>query len=238
MMLIGWKEGLEYAVSRGAGWRADCWGDMDTTKWNHMGSRYPKALKIPGVTEAWKKSPVALETCWTFEKWYDDKWDIDYILGKALEWHASEVNNGSEAIPEEWWGKTLEFEKKLGYRFVLKKIAYPVKAGVGKDVACEMEWENKGVAPVYNPYDVSLRLTTKGKSFTFITDMNIRSIYPGTSVIKTSIHLPASMESGKYKVELGVVKPGTAEAAVKIANEGKTADGWYSVGEIEIGSTD
>nr|MBA4167000.1 DUF4832 domain-containing protein [Chitinophagaceae bacterium] len=236
LMLIGWKEGLEYAVSRGVGWRADCWGDMDTAKWNHMGSRYPRALKIPGVTEAWKRSPVALETCWTFEKWYDDKWDIDYILGKALEWHASEVNNGSEAIPAAWWGKTLAFEKKLGYRFVLKKISYPLKAGAGKDVACKMEWENKGVAPVYNPYYLSVRLSRNGKTFNIITDTDVRKWYPGTSMVNTSVHLPAKMETGKYKVEVGLVKPGTAEAAINLANEGRSTDGWYGAGEIEIGS--
>jgi hypothetical protein len=234
VMLIGWKEGLEYAVSKGAGWRADCWGDMDTTKWNHMGGRYPKALKIPGVTEAWKRAPVALETCWTFEKWFEEKWDIDYILGKALDWHASEVNNGSEAIPAEWWNKTIEFEKKLGYRLVLKKISYPLKAPASKTIDYSMEWENKGVAPVYQQYQLIIRLTAGNKKYTMATAEDPRKWFPGTSVTSSSVKLPVNIPAGKYIVEVGLVKPGTLMAAVNLANEGKTDDGWYQAGEMEI----
>lgn len=234
VMLIGWKEGLEYAVKRGAGWRADCWGDMDTAKWNHMGSRYPKALKIAGVAEAWKNGPVALETCWTFEKWFEEKWDIDYILGKALEWHASEVNNGSEAIPEEWWNKTIEFEKKLGYRLVLKKITYPLRSSAGKDFECSIELENKGVAPMYRQYQLAIRLSGSNKKFVIVTGADPRKWYPGSIIINENIKLPLAVPVGKYNVEVGLVNPGSSEAAINLANEGRTSDGWYQTGELEI----
>jgi hypothetical protein len=234
VMLIGWKEGLEYAVKRGTGWRADCWGDMDTTRWNHMGSRYPKALQIPGVTQAWKNGPVALETCWTFEKWFEEKWDIDYILGKALEWHTSEVNNGSEAIPEQWWYKTVEFEKKLGYRLLLKKISYPLKSDAGKDIDYTMEWQNKGVAPLYQPYQLAIRLSAGTRKFTILTPEDPRQWFPGTSIVHSTIRLQNDIASGKYTVEVALVKPGTNEAAINLANKGRTADGWYKAGEMEI----
>ncbi|POB66825.1 DUF4832 domain-containing protein, partial [Vibrio vulnificus] len=38
VMLISGENSLNYAVSKGAGWRADCWGDWHhlSTTWSHM----------------------------------------------------------------------------------------------------------------------------------------------------------------------------------------------------------
>jgi hypothetical protein len=232
-MLIGWDEGLKYAVSRGAGWRADCWGDMGSN-WNHMGKRYPHALNLPGVADAWKKGPVALETCWTFNKWFEENWDIDYILGKALEWHATEVNNGSESIPVEWWNKTVEFEKKRGYRFVLNKISCPINAAAGKFIDLAMEWDNKGVAPIYLAYDVVIRLSSGDKKFLLNTDADPRKWFPGTTTMTSRLKLPAKLTTGNYEVDIALVKPGGSDPAIQLAIEGKTPDGWYRVGQLYI----
>jgi hypothetical protein len=144
------------------------------------------------------------------------------------------VNNGSEAIPAEWWNKTIEFEKKLGYRLVLKKISYPLKAPASKTIDYSMEWENKGVAPVYQQYQLIIRLTAGNKKYTMATAEDPRKWFPGTSVTSSSVKLPVNIPAGKYIVEVGLVKPGTLMAAVNLANEGKTDDGWYQAGEMEI----
>jgi len=54
-------EELTYAAERGAGWRADCLGDMGgfSKTWCHMCDAYPKLIPEAGVGDLWKTAPVA-----------------------------------------------------------------------------------------------------------------------------------------------------------------------------------
>ncbi len=237
--LIAFKQkyGFGYATSKGTGWRADCWGDMDSLGWNHMKGVYPQALEASKAYDAWKNGPVALETCWTMDDWYKRGWDIDYILGKALEWHATEVNNGNQAIPEPWFAKVKEFEKKLGYRFVLNEFSYPSSVKNGSGFRCDMNWQNKGVAPVYNAYNLAIQLVSKKDStqkFTLSTDADVKKWLPGNTKFRTTITAPKEAGEGAYDIEIGIVAAASNKPAIKLAIAGKTWDGWYKVGEIAI----
>lgn len=237
--LIAFKQkyGFGYAASKGTGWRADCWGDMDSLGWNHMKGVYPQALQAANAFNAWRNGPVALETCWTMDEWYQRGWDIDYILNKALEWHATEVNNGNQAIPKEWYSKIKEFEKKLGYRFVLKELSYPSVIEKGAEIKCNMQWQNIGVAPVYNPYDLAIHLVSKKdttKSFTIPAKEDVRKWMPGNTNVNTLIIVPTEAEAGKYDLELGIIAPSATKPSIQLAIEGETADRWYKMGNITI----
>ncbi len=231
------KYGFQYATSNGAGWRADCWGDMDSLGWNHMKGVYPQAIDSAHAHDSWKNGPIAFETCWTMSEWYKRGWDLDYILNKALEWHATEVNNGSEAVPDEWYPKVKEFEKKLGYRLVLNELTYPEEVKKGESINCAMKWQNKGVAPVYNQYQLALQLVSKKdptKRFAVATDADLRKILPGNMDVASTVAIPAQAEAGEYDLELGVVTPGTNKPAIQLAIANKTAEGWYKMGAIKI----
>ena len=47
------------------------------------------------------------------------------FMDQALRWHASTINIKSTAIPPEWKKAFDEFQKKIGYRFVLRRLEYP-----------------------------------------------------------------------------------------------------------------
>ena len=95
---------LQYGVKRGAGWRLDCWGDMGAPgrSFAHMKDFYPQQLARGGLQDAWRTHPVALETCWVPEQWYQWKFPLKPILDQALRWHASTINIKSSRIPAEW----------------------------------------------------------------------------------------------------------------------------------------
>ena len=237
--LIAFKQkyGFQYGTSKGAGWRADCWGDMDSLGWNHMKGVYPQALDGAKAHDSWKNGPIALETCWTMQEWFKRGWDIDYTLNKALEWHATEVNNGTEAIPKEWYAKVVEFEKKLGYRFVLNELSYPSKAAKGKVITCNMKWQNKGVAPLYNTYHLAIQLVSKtngGNKFIIGLDADLKKWFPGKTDVSSSLTIPEQLEVGLYEVQLAIMAPATKKPAIKLAIAGKTPDGWYNMGTITI----
>ena len=101
LMLIGGGECLKYACAHGAGWRADCLGDMGgfSRTWCHMRQGYPVWIKEAGIQDAWKTAPVAWETCWDMRKWVNEGWSLRYIFNYALACHASYINNKSAPLP-------------------------------------------------------------------------------------------------------------------------------------------
>ena len=235
-MLIGGGVGLRYAVENETGWRADCWGDMGE-KWNHMGVRYPRAFETQNIGEGWKRGPVALETCWTIDKWFEEGWDIDYILSKALEWHTTSVNNGSYAVPKEWWPKIQEFEKKLGYRFALREFTYPSSVKNGELMKYTMKWENCGVAPIYKQYPLAFNISSisdSTKKWIIVTNEDIKHWMPGVTDITSELKMLDNIPSGKYEISVGLISPVTNKPVISLAIEGKGSEGWYKMGEILI----
>jgi hypothetical protein len=235
VMLIG-GSGLQYAIDNGTGWRADCWGDMGT-EWNHMGVRYPQIFKASNIDNAWKCGPVALETCWTIDKWFEEGWDIDYILSKALEWHTTSVNNGSYEVPKEWWPKIQEFEKKLGYRFALVEFTYPSSVKNGELMKYTMKWENSGVAPIYMQYPLAFNISSisdSTKRWIIVTNEDIKHWMPGVTDINSELKMPDNIPSGKYEISVGLISQVTNKPVISLAIEGKGSEGWYKMGEILI----
>ena len=242
LMLIGGKEELAYALKKGAGWRADCLGDLGYwgPDWNHMNNSYQQALDEADGNDAWKHAPVAFESCGVMQKWADNGYDVDFIFNEALRWHCSIFNNKSSPVPPRWWGAIEKFLKRLGYRFVLQYITLPVEAKSGGILKIESVWENLGVAPAYRNYIVAfklqpLRRRSGGK---LIEDSNynldIRKWLPGKHKLSLDLAIPSSFRPGRYIFSVALLDPYTKKPAVKLAIEGRDSHGWYGLSEIEI----
>jgi len=161
--------GCAHAASTGRriGWRADCFGDLSRAKapgivpddlcWCHMLDAYPKEVARCGVADAWKTAPVTLETCWTVGHWVREGWDIDWILDQGLKYHLSVFMPKSSYIPDEVREKIDAFNRRMGYRFVLRQMILPLEAKPGQRIAFEMFVDNVGVAPIYRPYRLAFR---------------------------------------------------------------------------------
>src|ERR1700704_2760738 len=144
-------QALAYGTQQGAGWRLDCWGDMRETSNNlyfpaEMLEVYPQQIVRTGIQNVWQRSPVSLETCYTVPGWKERGYDVDYILAQALRWHVSTVNIKSSPIPAEWNGKFAEFQKKIGYRFILRRLEYSKTVASGTMMPVHMWWLNEGTA--------------------------------------------------------------------------------------------
>ena len=163
LMLIGPIDELRYAVANGAGWRADCLGDLGFedpgSNWNHMRDRYQQNLDAAAANDAWKHAPVAFESCGVMQTWADSGYDLEFIFNEALRWHCSILNNKSSAVPPRWWGATEAFLKRMGYRFVLRSMTHPSQVEAGGALQVETEWDNIGVAPPYRKYLLAWKLT-------------------------------------------------------------------------------
>lgn len=230
---------LAYGVLKGAGWRADCWGDMGGLLGSGsalMLDFYPEQVVRLGIQGNWRRSPVALESCYVPGVWFQHKFDISYILQQALRWHASYVNIKSSPIPGPWKEQFERFEKRIGYRFLLRRLEYPREAKAGSMMPVEMWWQNDGVAPVYRDYILAIGLRSGNASAVIKTSADVRKWLPGDAVYNDTVYVPKHLTPGDYRVRIALLDPRTERPAIRLAIAGRQPDGWYDVGTIMVKS--
>lgn len=252
LMLIGGRDYLKYAATKGAGWRADCFGDLGGVRpeWGHMRNSYPDRFSQANLHDVWQHAPIAYETCWDMRKWVTLGWDLRYIFNYGLATHASFLNNKSARLPEgENVRPELErFLKRLGYRLVLRDASIE---GNRSELKLRSTWQNIGSAPCYRPYKVAWRLRGPGVDQVLRTDTTVSRWMPGEVEVFTvdflgrvpdlppgprqtiEQTLPVHVPAGTYELLVGIVDD-QAKPVVQLAIEGRQADGWYRLGNYTV----
>ncbi|MFO0889398.1 MAG: DUF4832 domain-containing protein [Isosphaeraceae bacterium] len=259
LMLVGGGECLKYAAEHGAGWRADCLGDLGgfSKTWCHMRKGYPSDIKESGVEGAWKAAPVAWETCWDMRKWVEEGWSLRYIFNYALALHGSYINNKSAPLPDAP-GVRPELERflrRLGYRLVLKRLRHPSVARPGTILDLDMQWQNVGSARCYRPYRLAYRLSGDGgHRKVFVGGVTVDRWLPGSmelfteeflrepgdlppgeiTPVRETITLPADLPEGEFDLAVAVVGESTADPVVRLGIKGRSEDGWYPLSRIRV----
>ncbi|MCD6443467.1 DUF4832 domain-containing protein [Candidatus Bathyarchaeota archaeon] len=239
VMNIDDEEGMRYAIRKGCGWRADCLGDLGgfSKSWNHMEHFYPQQVRKTGAEEAWKKAPVAFESCWDMRKWKQEGWDIHYIFEYALKYHVSYFNNKSAPIPEGTRHEIEYFLRRIGYRLVLRELEHDKAVLPGSPLLIHTVWENVGVAPPYRDYLIAFRLKNpeSGEKFTLTSQASVKGWLPGKTEVTTWLKLPESLQPGLYELAVAIVDPATETPAIRLAIAGRAKDGWYPLSQIKVG---
>jgi hypothetical protein len=229
-------EALAYGTSHGAGWRFDCVGDL-RKPWAHMLDFYPEQIARTGIQKVWENAPVSMEACGVPESWFRHGWDVKYILSEALRWHVSALNVKSTAIPASWKTDFEEFERRIGYRFALRRAEWQEEVHAGQAIGLSTWWVNEGVAPIYRPFVLAFRFSSPLHSATVRTDADVRKWLPGDAVFEDPVFVPADLASGDYMLSVALLDPTTLQPAVRLAIEGRGNDGWYTLGKIRIDQT-
>jgi hypothetical protein len=233
------QQALTYGTEHGAGWRLDCWGDMRTSSTNpyfpaEMLEIYPQQIVRAGIQDVWQHKPVSLETCYTVAGWKERGYDLDYILEQALRWHVSTVNIKSAPIPNEWKTQFDAFQKKIGYRFNLRRLEYSKVVAPGTMMPVHMWWLNEGVAPVYKEYTLTVELRSPKMAAVIPVSVDIRKWLPGDAVYDGTLYVPENLAEGNYDVRIAILDPRTGKPAIRLAVEGRQEDGWYAMGSLTV----
>ena len=234
----------KYANSKAnVGWRVDCIGDLgywakEQNGFTHMYDNYPQIIIQYGTSDNWKTAPLSMEICGTFLNWRDEqkysKEDVKYIFDQTLKWHISSFNAKSSPVPPEWEPLVNDWLKKMGYRFVLRKFAYPETVKRNAKLPFESWWENKGVAPCYKKCPLAIKLKSEKDSVIFLTDADIRHWLPGDNLYDNGVFIPLNFTPGYYDLQIALVDASTRKPKIQLAIEGKNKDGWYQLGKIKI----
>ncbi|MCS7224525.1 MAG: DUF4832 domain-containing protein [Armatimonadetes bacterium] len=233
VLLPGGQNALQYAVGKGAGWRADCLGDLGgfSPAWNHMRDYYPKAIERGKAQDAWKFAPVAFESCWDMRKWVQEGWDVRYIFDYALDYHASYLNNKSAPLPSGVRTEIERFLRRLGYRLVLRKAQFPEVCSQSLNI--HLQFENVGVAPPYRDYFLCLRLQNPSRSVTVPTTVSVKGWLPGPREVSLNLPLP-SLPADSYALSLSIISPYDKQPFIQLANKGVDLDLWLKLGTVRI----
>jgi hypothetical protein len=225
-------DALVYGCGRGAGWRLDCWGDMGRPGRNfaHMVDMYPQQIARGGLEDVWRRGPVSLEVCGTPGHWKQYGYDLKPIFEQALRWHASTINLKSTRIPAEWKQDFEEFQKRIGYRLVLRRLEYPSQVKHGTMVPFKMWWFNAGVAPVYREHVLALRV---GGSMIRVP-VDVRKWLPGDAVFEGTLYVDDALQPGSHELSVALLDPRTGKPAIRLAMEGRQPDGWYKLGAVTV----
>ena len=258
LMLIGGGECLKSATQQGAGWRADCLGDMGgfSKSWCHMRQGYPTWIKESGIQETWKTAPIAWETCWDMRKWVNDGWSLRYIFNYALALHGSAINNKSAPLPNgaNVRAEVERFLRRLGYRLVLKELKHPVSIKAGDKMEIAMKWQNTGSTPCYRPYRLAYRLTDgKGQSKFVVSKTTVNKWLPGSvdlfteeffknppdlplgevATVSDTLTLPPDLAAVSYSLSIAVVGE-DEKPVVRLGIKGRAEDGWYPLSKVQV----
>lgn len=189
---------IEYGGrNRPIGWRAD-----------GLGSDYLTYIRYPAVAEQlqdnWKTAPVLFESYWWLEEWQRQGWDIDDMIDRTLRWHITGFNAKSMPIPFAWRDKIDRWLDSMGYHFVVRVCRFPAAAAPGDTLAIQLTVENAGVAPLYTPVPLRLRLVSDRHTYAVTTAVDVRRWLPGDTVETVTLPLPADAEPGTYSLEMGL----------------------------------
>ncbi len=199
---------LKEALALGFGWRADCWGDI-RQGWNHHDDFYEQQLGKAGAFEAWKKTPVAVETCGEMSAWGVLGYEVTqvrWLLKWALEHHVSFINNKSRPVPAAYRPAVDEYLALSGTRPYVHQVVRSANR-------IEVALHNRGSAPPYRAWKLAVRVRGQAPIIAstslalFIDPLTIDLARPAAGLIEITV----LNEDGQ---------------PVPLANEGVQPDGW------------
>ncbi|MCK6470580.1 MAG: DUF4832 domain-containing protein [Planctomycetes bacterium] len=243
LALIGGRQ-LTASLKRGSGWRCDCFGDLkqpgsphvrkDLSN-NHHYESYPKQICQAGAQEAWKTGPVHFETCWVPMYWYQNGFDLDFILQQGRKLHGTYFMPKYTHLPAPWMERLATFCRTLGYRFVLRHCSVTSPVTPEAPVKAEIWIENMGVAPLYRRYDFALRFRQGDyEQIVPLKDVDVRTWLPGDAWISRSLPLPPGIKPGWVDLAAGLLDPRTGQARVRFAVKEQFSDGWVDLNGFEV----
>jgi hypothetical protein len=263
VMLINGESATAYATRHGTGWRADSLGDLGSFSptWNHMQHRYPAFIRTHGLERAWKRGPITFEPPHDVAEFVSRGWPLRTIFNYALALHGSSFSGKSAQLPDDpRLREELErFLRRLGYRFVLEEVAHPAQAVPGQPLVVRSRFKNIGSAPCYRPYRLAYRLVdAAGRRHVVVGPTTVRDWLPGSAspfleafaktiqepadlppgppvMVTDEIELPRNIAAGACALSIGIVGVDDESPAVRLAIEGRDAEGWYPVGPVTLG---
>lgn len=147
--------------------------------------------------------------------------DFDSTMEYVRESHTTFLGPhcGAELFDSEYTDNVKILSASMGYCFRLGEVVLKKKM-FSKRLELSINIENCGVAPIYEDFDMYIRIvdgtgnTVCERSY----DIGINNILPGSAVIKINMD-DLNLIGGRYRIYAGLIDPLTGKPGVAFANE-------------------
>jgi len=240
----GDQEDVAIGVANGAGIRFDGIGAADSRQKSFR-------TKISAyIAQTWKTKPIMGEFG-TADYAPVDSTFMMRSLCFAREFHVSAIHNNFNTKP------TIDLNplfRELGYRIVLAQASYPSSAAAGSTAAFTLTWLNKGTAPAYQRYPLTLYFKPSGADTVAgqvaLNATDTRQILPANVSATTdtftscamgapapysvteNVTIPA-LPAGSYDVYFGFQEP-VYQNPIQLALMQKDSAGRYLLGQMTV----
>lgn len=168
----------------------------------------------------------------------------DFFRGALQLLHATYIGYHGDA--REWLNDnpalTRELLNRCGYWLFPTSLDLPATLAAGSTAPLRLTFENRGVAPPYQPYELRVKLSSDRASWVGVVGHTDRSWLPGSPVVvQNQLALPADLKSGRYAVSLGLFDRSSAQdRPVEFALQVRLREpeGYYRVSEIVVAAAD
>jgi hypothetical protein len=206
--------------------------------------------------DAWRKTPQVLELQHYGTVKNDGNWVVepdssaarhgggkcgpDYFRGALELLHATYI--GYHGYADKWLQDnpelTVELLNRCGYWYFLHEVAVPRFWKAGTAVPVSMTWENRGVAPAYEPFELRLRLSGPA-TVDFAVESGNRKWIPSadkrTYEEEYRVELPKDVKPGNFVLKAKLFSA-AADRDVLLALDRELLDGkgYYRIGEVRV----
>jgi len=204
----------------------------------------------PTVLELQHYSTVKREGNWqgvpgsSVAKYGNGKTGADFFRGALELLHASYI--GYHGYAHEWLADnpdlTVELLNRCGYWYFLHNVKIQDKPVAGDTMKVTMTWENRGVAPAYNNFDLILQLDGP-ETVTVNVPAGNRKWMPSKDgklyEQEYQIKLPETMQPGKYNFRIKLYSIDASETVfLPLDTELKAENNFYELCKIHILTSD
>lgn len=132
-------------------------------------------------------------------------------------------------------------QRLMGYRLVVEAVKNSPTVQAGSELTVESIWNNKGVAPFYQDWNIEYSLRNALGEVVYKyqdTATDLIDLLPGRHNMSAALQLPATLKTGTYQLEAAIIDPSTGKPGVKLAIGGEQGDGRYKIGSVAVTGTD
>lgn len=224
------------------GWRRDNWGDPAfwfKNKLENNTTTFNGRVFSEMIMNKWKNAPIVGEpsSCCTINGGSCQYWELETQIRR---YHTLSFGNGNiEASSTACVRDNIrKASKAAGYRLVLAGGSMTTNLVSGSPFMIQMNWQNKGITPTYEKWDVIYQLRNSSNlivwsgTSTFKPSMFLPQL--SATTIQDNFNLPATIQTGTYNLVIMVVDPANYRRPLPLAINGRNTDGSYLIRSVSI----
>ncbi len=170
-----------------------------------------------------------------------------FIPQQVRTYHTSILGNGNwcdEQFSSAAGRDSVRLAWKLsGYRLVIEGGSVSTTINRGQPLTVSLNWRNAGIAPVYEPWNITYELQEQSSQAVAWSGMSAHQLRlwapaSGSTTVTDRFTLPAGLPNGTYRLVLRVRDPGNYRTPLVLALRNRRTDGSYMLREnIVVGTS-